>query len=401
VYQDAWSVDAVNGDDRNPGTLARPVKSLAALGRIWHDAVFAPDIPLVTLSLVGTFPAEALSLTPDLPGGGLVDIRGQMTQVLASVSTAYQAEAPPVRQSISDGVTDFSLHLGKRIRITDGASLGATAYIQAAPVLGTAQTTAFTRYVPATGAISNVNPAVGSAFVVESHATVIDSFQYTPYGNALHTLTDLGIMSAGAATESRNVFGQISPSPTARGVRVHGSRFLSNGVGNSTFLRGIGTVAGCLFEAPLTSLGGPDIVLRGIGWREQLYLESGHYSLQRGQGEGNGARACPLVVHGSTVELWNHWSIFASANPGFGAAVVIEDNGRIIGAVAQETYGTSALCAASLRVANGCGWEYTTLPQLVSAGGAAAEVVLASGAPAAWAPAIAVAPNNAYLNVRQ
>lgn len=386
--QDAWAVDSANGDDANAGTPASPLKTLAELTRRWNGRVFVSSLTTITVELRGTFPAEDLVLEPVIVNpAATVVVSGQMTELQAAKAvTAYTAEAAPTRTTLADGTTDFATYLGMRLRLTTGLAAGSVTWVQFAPALGSAYIGTFIN--PAT--MSSALPAVGDQYVIEAPVTQIRSYWLNPSGLATFTMRDVQVGVAGQAT--RNFQSGLSTSTQA--TRVFGVEF----IGSSVIVRGYGMMSACLVTATaLTCISNGTFLHLGACWRGSLLLSGGYHLLSRGVGEGNGTRNAAFVVSNGCVCEYNApFSVHNSIGSG-GVNVLVEDGSQLVGSAAAAVYGTNT-AARSAAVRNGCGWSCVTMPSMVSAG--APNELLLGGVAMPWAYAIAVAPNNAYLNSR-
>lgn len=178
IRQTAWYVDAVAGDDGNGGTSwADALQTLPELALRWNDGVFDPSAIDVNVYLRGAF-MQTLELRATFTGlTAITTIQGEMAAPLhTGVITTYTAFNPAggIRASVAEAAVDLSAFVGKRMRVTDGAVVGAVTHIAEASGL-TALVGQFNRIVAGSGSTSN--PANGSAYVVEDYATSVPNFE--------------------------------------------------------------------------------------------------------------------------------------------------------------------------------------------------------------------------------
>ena len=127
--QAAWKIDSVNGDDAAAGTPAAPIKTLAELGRRLNGATLQQN---TAVTLAGDFSTETLDLRniSTAPGTTLA-VAGETTQLYAGTITASANPVPGISVgTFTDAaIGDVSPYVNKRMRLTAGASAGATAWI--------------------------------------------------------------------------------------------------------------------------------------------------------------------------------------------------------------------------------------------------------------------------------
>jgi hypothetical protein len=164
--QTDWYVDAVAGNDANPGTLALPLKTLAALesrlgGGVPGGWLGVPSGATITVHLLSadysTQPTWQLRL--GAREGGRVVIRGTQTILhsgrLSAATNRSNAANTPYQITDSAGI-DWTPYVGLFVKLTSGANAGAMAMIAKALGGGAARTGEF--IVPA---FDNPTPTTG------------------------------------------------------------------------------------------------------------------------------------------------------------------------------------------------------------------------------------------------
>lgn len=401
LTQTAWFVNSATGSDTNSGTTAgTALKTLAELARRWSGHVYSPAVSAITITLSGTFPTEYLILEASVPGTTTINIVGDATMQSSGSVTAYTAFSPStgVRAALTDGAQDFTTHVRQRIRMTSGAANNGITWIGS---LGGGVTIAnvgqfYTRSLTASPTL--VNPGIGDTYVIETIATVIAGYSIRLGGRPIVTIENVDVTAQAPA-------GQNDALVTGFNIRMRffGCRFNSATAG--VFLMGNNELQACADEGA-----------------SGLTLQDGNYTMigcclfgftqlstkaacvaQHNMHDGNAVNACRLFLgNDAYLEDINHRGFFGCL--GGAELITIEDFAQYAAsAAAARFWGTAGNTSTNaLRVRNGCGFSYVTKPTAMGVA-PGADVVLASGAAIAWAavPAIAAAPDNAFVNVRQ
>ncbi len=177
--QTAWYIDPLVGLDENPGTIALPLATPAELNR---RLSVGPLTANVTVNVVAAATVPSCELSVELAGHTLT-LQGAAVTVATGTIDAYTDRAhnafpaAPVPPIVTDaGILDFTPYEGLRMRITDGASVGAVAWLDLANPAGggvtTCRTTRFSS-TPAAAGLPNVAvPLATSAYVIETMPTI-------------------------------------------------------------------------------------------------------------------------------------------------------------------------------------------------------------------------------------
>ena len=165
--QPSWFVNPTTGNDENDGlTSPSAIKTLAELTRRWGKNPIIPQATNVTLleNIPNTDSLQILDLTT---GSTTLFFNGVTTPLLAGtlVSFAGPDNVLNVLTKI-EGAGSFAAYVGKRITITNGASVGSVAWIQRDDGGNFASTSQFTLL---TGPSS---PNAGDAYVIEDLISV-------------------------------------------------------------------------------------------------------------------------------------------------------------------------------------------------------------------------------------
>ncbi|GMV18567.1 MAG: hypothetical protein AMXMBFR56_67910 [Polyangiaceae bacterium] len=188
IVQADWYVDSVNGDDENPGTAALPLQTLRELSRRWAGRVLGPSIVTATITLLGTFPTEVLALNATWARGQIVVVTGTTTELATGTITTYTARNPGANASatiLAD--ISFAALVKKRVRLTSGASVGATGWVLADVGGNTCRVSC----VQLSG--NGVAPANGTTFSIEEYPTTIGGVATVCAGGGQLFVRDLNI----------------------------------------------------------------------------------------------------------------------------------------------------------------------------------------------------------------
>lgn len=412
VTQGAWFVDSVNGNDSNNGaTSTTALRTLGELARRWNGATFSPALTTVQVNLAGTFPTEYLMLDNAVftaPGGTVVTVQATMQAIVNGTVTAIQAwdgtvaGADGQRGRITDAAQNFTTSVTNRIRLTASTTPANVEALSHVASLGGGVTLANTGQFSST-AFGTVNPTVNDTYIVETYITAIQGWSFNLQGEFSLVVRDIRFLSAAVGSRSASnveaqqrvrFFGCEFNSSSGQQFNIEGKQqFIScSFIGNvNIFSIGQNFVQNCVFFG-FTLINGSQIsftacLFEGGGARNAaLFINNGSYVEATG-GSGNFAFAFYGVLNGTGAAL--------ITLEDFSVAILSNGAGNFIGATGNTT--TDALI-----VRNGCGLSYVTKPK---ANGVAAgtDVVISGAAAIAWAgvPALAAAPNNGYVNVRQ
>jgi hypothetical protein len=410
ITQPAYHVNAVSGDDNNDGyTAGTALLTLAELAKRINNRLISPSLAAFDIYQTGAFPGQVLAADLTITGPTIINFRGVATVVDSGTVTAYTASNPAggVRAAVTDAAQDFTAHVLKRIRLTSGANIGATAIIGS---LGAGVTVAnVTEFLssPTGGTPAFVVPAPGDTYDIIDYGTSCDSHAIRLHGFSLIDNTrrayvrDISfnpgvscIASSSADGQTMLHFYSCEHVYTAATYLIRDSSFQMygcHGRGSAAFFLGMGNSSlyeiGCLYS--------------GLSYVIDRCLMAG----QRNIHDGGGARNVSRYVDGfATLIDVHHRGFFGNINGAFTAHVKVQDGSQWVAesanALAWGALGNTVTNA--LNVENGCSMQYVTKPTMTG-NIPGNDVVLASLAAIAWAavPAIAAAPDTAYVNVRK
>lgn len=201
LFQAAWYMDNVGGNDENDGaTVFTPIKTAAEFSRRASVGSFRQSVT-VYLAYSAAYGAQRFKLDMGASGGSFT-LSGAASQLgshtLSSYTARVHAGATPQGTLIqANGVTNWSTQYGfnNRIRMTSGSANGAYSFITKAnpDALGNdfARVTRFAS--GSTGSPSLKTPAVGDSFVVEV-LPLITNLEIDCTGNRGDTSTTIDIV---------------------------------------------------------------------------------------------------------------------------------------------------------------------------------------------------------------
>jgi hypothetical protein len=408
LTQSSWFVNSSTGSDTNDGaTAATPIKTLAELERRWNGRSFAPTVTAVTVTLTGSFQTEPLNLVATFtsPTATIVEVTGSTTTVASGSVTAYTGFTPSTntRAQLTDGAQNFTAHVRRRIRMTSGAANTAVTYICSLGGGITVANVGQFRTPPTTSLIStgaSVNPGIGDTYVVETLDTQIREYNINCPG-ALVRLKSIEVSPVGGTTLSTCKSHQASSiNLLFWGGAIVKTATLTIAEGSHTWigssLRGTGSI----------EVRDSASIHRNMCFFNNIQYHFGAF-VQGGENvhDGNGTDNVTLVIEfGSELSENQHRGFFGCINGGtFTTLAHLSNASQWTMITASSLFWGAAgnTSTNAIDVENGSGMSYVTKP---TATGVApgADVVLAGGAAIAWAavPAIAVAPDNAYVNVK-
>ncbi len=170
LSQAAWAIDPVGGDDENNGGPGAPLATTAELDRRLSVGPIAQH----TLVLIApTGPLPVIDFTIDT-AEFTFSIVGVPTVVHTGVVTTYtdRVHATPISARLTEAAFDFTPFEGYRLRITNGAAVGAFSWIDKANPGGAgvnvASVSRFSTLALPTSVPTGVVPAGGVGYVIES-----------------------------------------------------------------------------------------------------------------------------------------------------------------------------------------------------------------------------------------
>lgn len=199
LTQDAFYVNAVTGSDLNPGTIAAPLKTLAKLAQLLEGRYLPQD---TAINLTGVFP-DPLVIQATMALGKTLTVLGEApTQdYVGSITAAFVPYAPAtnVDAKLTDAARVWAALIGKRIRMTSGAALGAITWLM--KDLG-ANVARVGQFVDRTTGNAKL-PANGDTFVVETLATSIAGLDVSISGGGFFVLKDVIVQPSNALQTNR------------------------------------------------------------------------------------------------------------------------------------------------------------------------------------------------------
>lgn len=172
IDQAVWSVDSENGNDANPGTAARPLKSIPEFNRRIGGGIISEPIEVL---IFGSHIDEPVQFFGQFTRNGTMAVRGMSATILTTQTiTGFTANNPAGGEARTITVTgfDWTPYIGKRIRFTDGPAVGAVCWIAIDdPASAGTDTVRVTpvgnTLVDFSTTITFVDPVVSNTFVIE------------------------------------------------------------------------------------------------------------------------------------------------------------------------------------------------------------------------------------------
>jgi hypothetical protein len=242
--QAAWYVDAVNGSDWNSGASGYPVASTDEIQRRIGDT--GNLYVFVTINIANAPTLIKLTITKRSAVAGCL-IQGTPTTLTTDTVSAYTERSFTTGSNkwsnlTGTSITNWTAHIGKRIRLTSGTNSGAVAWVGRAnpESLGNAVARISGFYKPPVNGCpaARVVPTVGNTFVVEDLPTAetIDLEYSGMAGEAVDLLLD-------DASVAMDVRGLVA----TKGASIRG---YSDGSDSVSQIIGFG----CKFHCPNTDL---------------------------------------------------------------------------------------------------------------------------------------------------
>lgn len=274
LTQLTWRIAAA-GNDENVGTPASPLATLDEWKRRIEDSVLGPADAIAPLLYTIQLLTDQLTLDlrPHIGPMGMLVVDGQLGATVLAPSFVVGAgglvaplivvppAAPEYYLIQGPPLWNWGPYLGRRVRMLDGASQGATFFVESVNPEGLLDTTWARITEPMTVDLTVTTipvPILGLGIVAGDHMVV----EECPYWDSLtvHPWKELAAngVSLSVIVASGN-FGRGGMSPTvaievegpaAALPLVYGCRFNLNGGGGGPggFLNGTGTWWGCLFD---------------------------------------------------------------------------------------------------------------------------------------------------------
>jgi len=407
LTQATWYVNAATGDDSADGvTSITALKTLAELGRRTSGKIIPTNVPNVIFYLDGDFGSEPLVLRLDRANPNtVVRVVGATNELDEGTITGWQAQTASTntRRQLTDGVQDFTSYIGKRIRLTSGAYSGLATWIAS---LGGGPTIAnigrFNWWQ------SGSDPSIGDTYVIEEIRTKVGGCRIDLGGS-------WGVNANAWQPSVENIAFQTTPGAIfnseifhLQGVVLRGCLFTST-VNNALYLSGRATLISCSNDSLLVFWQGFFSCYSFVHRQRMIWyrFSSGQYS-QSTLHDGNSTADVNLsFLEGSYVRsLSDHGFFGAAANASYNALVALVGFSQwALSGSSSFLWGNSGNAPTNvIKVYNGSGVSYNAAAVPVAEGGTVgANVVLAGAAAIAWGslPAMATAPNNAFMNLYQ
>ena len=393
ITQADWYVDSVNGDDENPGTAAAPLQTLGELFRRWSGKNLLSSIAAATITLLGTFPSEVLALSgvEVQRGQSLVLRPATLTEVASGTITTYTARnaAADTSATILADIS-FAGLAQARIRLTSGASAGATAWIGADLGGNTCRVGAFQLNGGA------VTPANGVTFVVETYPTAVGgvTIQYVGAGHV--RVEDFEVRQISTGQPQYLIGGGLGSSTTLfeAGAQVYRCKFT---VGSRWYYGT--TLTGCCSTAPMIAASG-QYIMQGHTWFSAMTLRDNASLTLQGPyvtfDSVNVSIPVMQVLTGSVLGYAADIEFFGCVSTVAGLALA-EFASAYSSSSARSVYGSGNTFPTAALVRSGTGFVYTTKPTIVGT----VQDALVGGTARAWAAIPYIEPaNNAMIVVR-
>lgn len=260
-YETAWHLDAVNGSDANSGTTAlEPLRTMRELSARLRGAKIAQNVT-VTLA-AGDYSADQVTFDLDIAQGFSVLMTGAVTSttdviasILATTPGASSTNAGAVRGTLTATALDVAASDDRRrLRLTDGASAGAMAFITRVVTPGVGGIVNTTRWGRLTSPLSsttvtNVTPTPGTGFAIDTLGSQIGALNLRVRGAGRFVITDCLIRPGGTSTVTHRC---LCDNGNSNGVLTYGCIFQS--AASSLFQSGNWTQAVCSISSDLGNI---------------------------------------------------------------------------------------------------------------------------------------------------
>lgn len=209
ITQSVWYVNAATGDDKNDGATAlTALKTMSELTRRFEGRTISPTVTTVTINLEGTL-ADPLALRCSGSPSTLIQVLGSTpTQnATGSLTAAFVPFSPAtnVAARVTDSTQIWAPLIGKRIRMTSGANVGAITWL--AKDLGSNEVRVGQFTERSTGKMKS--PTNGDTYVVETLLTSVTGLDVFLGGGVSFYAKDINFA---ITTDSARAFARALPS---------------------------------------------------------------------------------------------------------------------------------------------------------------------------------------------
>lgn len=401
VTQSTWFVDAANGSDSNSGeSESSALRTLAELTRRWNGRTFSSALSSVTVTLLGDFSAEYLTLSATFTGNTAVTIQGRMTTVYAGAITTFTAynAGTSTRSTMTDaGVADWTTHVGRRLRVTSGAVNGAITRVLS---VGGAVTIAnIGQWYRSSG--SSTNPGLGVSYVIETFDSRVKGFDLRLVGDggASLLIRDIAWDSAQASPAARSFCSSFAETTALN--TIFGCDFVGNSAIVPHQLAGVMQLISCAHSiGPLNLTDGVYTQLGHCAFAITQLFDNCAVVGSNSVHEGAGVRdvALALVRNQASIQDLGQRGFFSSINGTYDACVVVDEANTYSAPVAAAIlWGVTNTCSYGIRIRSLCHVLYATKPTVT---GGVNDTIVGGTATAYAAVPFINTTNNAAIVVR-
>jgi hypothetical protein len=260
-YETEWFLDAVNGSDANSGTNAlSPLRTMRELSARLNGAKIAQNVT-VTLA-AGDYSADQVSFELDIAQGFSVLMSGSVTSttdVIASILSTTPGASSTNVGAQRGTLTATALNVAssddrRRLRLTDGASVGAMAFVTKVVTPGVGGVVNTTRWGRLTSpltstTVTNITPTPGTGFSIDTLNSQIGALNLRVRGAGRFVITDCLIRPGGTSTVTHRC---LCDNGNANGVLTYGCIFQS--AATTLFQSGNWTQAVCSISSDLGNI---------------------------------------------------------------------------------------------------------------------------------------------------
>lgn len=403
LTQSTWYVDPTNGNDNNDGaTAATALRTPAELARRWAGRVYSPSVMDITVNyLAGTYDEPLVLSACAFISPTTVTIQGQMQTLLSSTLTGVTNvnAGAGTRGAIADtNIADFTPYKEKRLRLTSGAANEECTFV--CPTIPGANAANVGQWTSSTVS-GQTNPSANDTYDIEDFLTKLPGLYVNLAGVPNVVVRDIEFTNqSGNSTTSRM---QQARGTFGGRATYFGCKWSSEAANHTHVIEGLFNRAACCLSSSVTSWFYNQVLCSAFGDCIFAGLTVSNASAHTGNHtvhDGAGTKSVLVqLTNDSYIEDTNERGFFGNT----GVHVFIQDDAQYICSNANARFWGAAgnTGTNALTVFNGCQMSYVTLPT-ATANTPGSDVILAGAAAAAWAamPAIAVAPDNATVNVR-
>ncbi len=400
ITQSTWYVDSVSGDDDNDGATAlTAIKTLAELTRRTEGRVLLPSISLFAVHLSGTFPTEPLSLNFSVGAYCWVQITADTQVDYAGTISGFTTYSAGVTAALLDdaGAAFAAGDVGKRLRLTSGASLGAVTFILK-QISGTqVRVGDFYHYNAASGygvPALTATPANGTTFVVEDLLCQVAGCDVVIDGGHAALLID-GVEFVKPPSPITRTTLRCWANALTVASKLFGCRMNTTG-SNMNLNNSVATVVSCLWRgngAPIIQDG--SVQAYGMLLMAPLsVVGNGSLTVISLYQQGGGDSVVATIGRNGFMSVSGNWAVYDATGD---ANLVVDDNAAVVSTSATAYWGIGAATSYGIRCRGMGRFSYTTKPTV---SGSINDTII-GGTATAWGAVPFINPaNNCAITLR-